>query len=345
MSVTVVIGGQYGSEGKGKVAFTYARDNDCKIAVRVGGSNSGHTVIGDDGNAVIFRHLPTAALLPDTTCILAAGTYIDVNILLDEISQAKLAPNRVMIDPNAVVVSDNEISEEKSVGLRKRIGSTGSGTGAAVIGRIKRDSSVVLAKDEPRLAPYIANTRAFMREQLNKGTRILVEGTQGFGLSLLHSKDYPFTTSRDTSAAAFVSEAGLSPLDVDEVIMVIRAFPIRVPGNSGPLPNETDWKNVSAIAGQESLVEYTSVTKSVRRVAHFDPEVVVSAIAANNPTHIVMNHLDYIDAECSKGGIISQKARKFLHCVEQSINRQITHIGFDRKSIHENVRLQNIKIA
>jgi len=63
---------------------------------------------------------------------------------------------------------------------------------------------------------------------------VIIEGTQGFGLSLLHAADYPYVTSRDTTAAAFVSEAGLSPLDVDDIVLVLRAFPIRVGGNSGP---------------------------------------------------------------------------------------------------------------
>ena len=91
-----------------------------------------------------------------------------------------------------------------------------------------------------------------MREHLEAGQRIIIEGTQGFGLSLLHSKYYPFVTSRDTTAAAFVSEAGLSPLDVDDIVLVLRAFPIRVGGNSGPLPNEIDWDTVTSESGQQT---------------------------------------------------------------------------------------------
>ncbi|HEU4441008.1 MAG TPA: adenylosuccinate synthetase, partial [Burkholderiales bacterium] len=60
---------------------------------------------------------------------------------------------------------------------------------------------------------------ALLRENLERGDRVVLEGTQGFGLSLLHSGTYPFCTSRDTTASGFISEAGLSPFDVDQIVM------------------------------------------------------------------------------------------------------------------------------
>ena len=70
MPVTVVVGGQFGGEGKGKVAHYLAREMGAKVAVRVGGSNSGHTVIDPAGNALILRQLPTPSILTDVTCVL-----------------------------------------------------------------------------------------------------------------------------------------------------------------------------------------------------------------------------------------------------------------------------------
>ena len=87
-----------------------------------------------------------------------------------------------------------------------------------------------------------------LRRLLSSNERVVIEGTQGFGLSLYHGGHYPKATSRDTTAGTFVGEAGLSPLDVDDVKMVIRTFPIRVAGDSGELPNETTWKAVAAEA-------------------------------------------------------------------------------------------------
>ena len=130
---------------------------------------------------------------------------------------------------------------EAKSGLIGSIASTGSGTGEAVIHRIRRRRDLAFGKDVPELRPYISDTKAFLRKELLKNRRIILEGTQGFGLSLLHSKHYPYVTSRDTTAAGFIAEAGLSPFDVDDIVLTIRAFPIRVGGSSGPLEFETSW--------------------------------------------------------------------------------------------------------
>jgi len=336
MPVTVVVGGQFGGEGKGKVAHYLAREMNAKAAVRVGGSNSGHTVIDPLGNALILRHLPTPSILPDVMCILGAGSYIDVDILFDEIDRTGLTADRLLIDPNAVVVTRDEITTEMNSTLRSSIGSTQSGTGAAVIRRISRDGSVRLARDDERLKPFVMPVVPYMRNLLSNGERIIVEGTQGFGLSLLHTPHYPFATSRDTSASAFVSEAGLSPLDVDDIVLVIRTYPIRVGGNSGPLTNEIDWSVVTKNCGQQHKIEeFTSVTKTLRRVGHIDMSLLVAAIEVNNPTKIVLNHIDYLDHEVTCN-VYSDKIYDFIRAIEQYANRKIDYLGFDRLSIIKN---------
>ena len=335
MSVTVVVGGQFGSEGKGKVAHEFARRQDASIAVRVGGSNSGHTVI-DRGIARVFRHLPTAAILPDVLCMIPAGSYIDPDVLQTEVSSIDLSPDRLVIDPNAVVITEREKQEEATSGLRETIGSTGSGTGAAVIRRIARDRTVCFAAHDDQLRPYARPVRALIRERLDRGERIIIEGTQGFGLSLLHSQDYPNVTSRDTTAAGFISEAGLSPLDVDDVILVIRAFPIRVAGKSGDLPLEIDWETVAKEGGhRQEFVERTSVTGKIRRVARFDPDVVRAAIGANQPTRIVLNHLDYVDSNCDSFGDLTPKARAFVRDLEAAISLRVDFVGISASSLCE----------
>ena len=81
MPVTVVVGGQFGSEGKGKVAHFFAQQQHASVAVRVGGSNSGHTVLDSSGTPIIFQQLPTAAILPKIQCVISAGSYIlDVQV-------------------------------------------------------------------------------------------------------------------------------------------------------------------------------------------------------------------------------------------------------------------------
>lgn len=333
MPVSVIFGGQFGSEGKGKTTHFLANYLKAKAVIRVGGPNSGHTVIDTKGQPLVLKQLPTSSIIDGVYSVITSGNYLDVEILLNEIKLTGIDEEHLYIDPYAVIISKEDLEKEAIGGLKETIGSTGSGIGAAVSRRVNRDKNLGFAKDEPQLKKYIKNTKSFLRHLLEENERILIEGTQGFGLSLLHSDLFPYTTSRDTSAAAFVSEAGLSPLDVDDVIMVIRSFPIRVGGNSGPLPSEIDWEKITEISGsEESLIEFTSVTKKVRRVAEFHSEVVKKAIEVNQPTRIVLNHVDYYDVNC-KEGLLTAKAIKEINRVQSLINRKIDFIGVDRVNL------------
>ena len=178
--------------------------------------------------------------------------------MLSEIRLAKVTPKRLCIDPYAVIITKAHKQQEQNNGLRNKISSTGSGTGAAVKQRLLRSKGTIFAKDVPILSPYMNDTKSFIHKSLTTGKRIILEGTQGYGLSLLHSKEYPYVTTRDTTAASFISEAGISPFDVDGIVLVIRSFPIRVGGNSGPLFNEISWDDVSTIAGHHITCEMTS---------------------------------------------------------------------------------------
>lgn len=328
MPISVVVGGQFGSEGKGKVAHFIAQTRQAEVAVRVGGPNSGHTVVATNGEAIVFKHLPTACILEDVTCVVPPGSYLKVATLLKEIEVAELSPNRVKVDPFSwVVTAEDEISEANG-SLVRSIGSTASGMGAAVVRRISRAAAGTFAKDVAELKPFLANTSAYLSTALNQRKRVVVEGTQGFGLSLLHSQAYPFCTSRDTVASAFLSEAGLSPIDVDEVVLVIRAFPIRVAGNSGDLQCEIDWKTVTSESGYVTpQVEFTSVTRKIRRVGRFEAEVVRRAIDHNRPTTIAMNHVDYVDSLCAVTGRITPKASEFVRFIERQIRARIDYLG------------------
>lgn len=327
MSVSIIIGGQYGSEGKGKVAFHFAKKQNARAVVRVGGSNSGHTVYSDDGKKYMFRMLPTASLIDNTVAVLPAGAYIDIEVLMHEIGMIGLGPDRLKIDPNAVIITKEHQSQEAGNGMRDRIGSTLSGTGAAVAARAGR-RMVELARDRAELRPFLTDTKLYLRELLDKGEHIVIEGTQGYGLSNYHAKAYPYATGRDTTAAGFLAETGLSPFDVEHVVMVIRAFPIRVAGNSGPLSDETDWKSVSEQSGADFYFEEkTTVTHKTRRVARFSPEIVREAITANNPDIIVMNHVDYIDYSHRNTDSLSELQMDFVRRAEKEISRKINYLG------------------
>ena len=332
MPVTVVIGGQFGSEGKGKVAHYLAKEMNATFAVRCGGANSGHTVIDEHGKRHIFRHLPTAALLPEIKLVISAGSYINEDVLLKEIDQHNIMPERLYIDPKAVIITDECIQCEQRSGLVQNIGSTGSGTGAAVVSRIQRQGDVVFAKNSKKLQQYVqqGNVSGILRKALPQ-ERIILEGTQGFGLSVLHSPYYPKVTSRDTTAAAFVAEAGLSPKDVDDIVMVIRAFPIRVAGDSGPLPEEITWEQLASEGKHpDKIEEFTSVTHKLRRIARFDADIVLSAIEVNAPTRIVLNHVDYYRHNISKD---INLLREFVDNVSKAINQNIDFIGLSPSTL------------
>jgi adenylosuccinate synthase len=82
MPVTVVVGGQFGSEGKGKVALGIVRRNkSVAAAVRVGGTNSGHTGIGADGKTYVLSQLPAASVDRSIQVVLPPGSYIDLRVL------------------------------------------------------------------------------------------------------------------------------------------------------------------------------------------------------------------------------------------------------------------------
>lgn len=342
MPVSVIVGGQFGSEGKGKVAHWLCKQENAAAAIRVGGTNSGHTVVTDSGDTVVLRQLPTAALLPNTICILPAGAYLDVEILMKEIELTNLSDERLIIDPNAMCIIAEDRERESNLNLARSIGSTNSGTGGAVIRRIERQDRIQLAQFDSRIEQYLNPVSHFTRSLLDRGERLVIEGTQGFGLSLLHGTDYPNITSRDTTAAAFVSEAGLSPLDVDDVVLVIRSFPIRVGGNSGPLPNEIDWSVVTQMSGyRHQLSERTSVTNSLRRVATFDPSVVREAISHNNPSRIVLNHLDYVDSSCSSNAL-TPRCFEFIAKCEEQLDATIGYFGNSPTRI-ASVRLESTK--
>ena len=336
MAVSIIIGGQYGSEGKGKVAYYWAKKKKAEAAVRVGGSNSGHTIYDEKGRLYAFRMLPTACMLDEIVSILPAGAYIDISVLLKEIQLAGISQGKLKIDPNAVIIKDEYKVEEQSMNLRKTIGSTLSGTGIAVIERSRRskDNPVLMAKDIEELKPYLADTKVYTRQLIDAGAHIVIEGTQGYGLSNYHAKDYPYATSRDTTAAFFLAETGISPFDVEHIIMTIRTFPIRVSGNSGPLENEIDWMTVSKESGsKEYFEEKTTVTQKTRRVARFDSNIVKEAIAVNKPDIIVLNHLDYLDYSNKDSMQLTDSQKSFVKDIENKIGRKVDYYGNGEMSI------------
>jgi adenylosuccinate synthase len=333
VSLWIVIGGQYGSEGKGKVSANLTINEGIDICVRCGGPNSGHSFLTEDGSRLLLRQLPTGVVRPATRLLIPAGGLIDMAVLRQEVEDFRLDSIRVGIDRNAMVVESADRDAESLFGMRDRLSSTQSGVGSAVARRALRQTDVRLARDvrDEWLSRLITNVADECNSALDGGKKVLIEGTQGFGLSLYHSEHYPKTTSRDTSAAAFLSEVGLSPRQVTEIVCVFRTFPIRVAGQqAGPLKEEIDWETIQRESGYPTPVhEYTTVTQKLRRVSRFDQDLARLAVDRNQPTRVAVmgfDYLDYTDLRKTEFESLGQKSREFISFFESEIAR-IDYLG------------------
>jgi len=305
--IDVIFGGQYGSEGKGAIVNIIA--NNYNVHVRVGGPNAGHTVY-HEGIEYKMQCIPCGWINPKAQLVLGRGMLINPEILLRELLMIeKIDPSiweRLVVDELAGILHPRFHKEEGGTKgtAHERIGSTGEGVGLAREARMSRGRiSFELVKDVTDEFPFLnritsKNTTLLMSNLLAMGQDVLLEGTQGFGLSLIHGQ-WPYVTSTDTGPAQMLADAGLPVGLVRDVIMVIRTFPIRVAGNSGPLKNEISWQQLSEKL-ETSIIERTTVTKLIRRVGMFDWDMVDEAVRINRPTKIAMTFLDYLNKNDSK---------------------------------------------
>ena len=322
--VDVIVGGQYGSEGKGQVATYLASEYD--LLIRVGGPNAGHKVkIPGTNESFTFRHLPSGCFYSDARLLIGPGAVMHVPTLLEEIAQSKIGVERLIIDPQAMTISTLDKNHEKE--LKDLIGSTGQGVGQAtsrrIIGRGK--PHVKLARDVSDLKPFLRDSCDVLQRLFRDGKRALLEGTQGTGLSIYHGY-YPHVTSRDTTVAGCLAEAGISPTRVRKVIMVCRSYPIRVGSpshkvSSGPMAGEIDWAVVEKRAGfkkgEISKHEFGSVSGKPRRVGEFDWTLLRKAATLNAPTDLALTFADYIHKENTKARRFEQLTTETIRFIEE----------------------------
>jgi adenylosuccinate synthase len=343
MSLWVVVGGQYGSEGKGKVSAFITKQEDIDICVRCGGPNSGHSFVDENGKTVVLRQLPTGFVNPRTRLLIPAGALIDPLVLKHEIEFLGLAPERIGIDRKCFIIEEQDRRKEQSLRLRRRLSSTLCGVGAAQSRRVLRAEDAKLARDVsseyPWISQYLTDVSDEVNSALDREKKVLIEGTQGFGLSLYHSEHYPKTTSRDTTAAGFLSEVGVSPRLVSDVVVVFRTFPIRVAGDqAGPLNDEISWDQLQKESGYpHSIGERTSVTRKIRRVARFDWKLAKEAVSMNRPTKLAINGLDYLSFSnlgVTSGDGLSPEAKAFIIQLENETRTPAYYLGVGPGSGH-----------
>ena len=301
--LTVVCGGQFGSEGKGQVCGELAPS--FSVLVRSGSINSGHTVRWR-GKKRVFKQLPAGAFTnPKATVIIAPGALLHLPTFVEEMKQIE-DPRRVFVDRNAFILTKTDQDVAANTGTTERYGSTAKGCGAAMLRRINRAPGAETAADREaeirQTWATVTDTAALLQEAVwNLSESILVEGTQGVLLDLVHGPP-PFTTHRMTTPGALLSECGLPTTVPHSVISVHRTFPIRVAGNSGPLPNELTWGQ----AGQNPA--RTTVTNKIRRVGAWSWPNFQRSNRLSGVTEIALTFLDYLPEHKQQGFIEKVRA-------------------------------------
>lgn len=310
--VDVIIGGEYGSEGKGHIAAHLAPEY--QVLVRVGGPNAGHTVFEDP--PYVHHQLPSGTRRCEASLVIGPGAVLDVDNLIQEIADCGVSAQRLSVDPQAMIINAADKRWEMKH-LRGTISSTAQGGGKAAARRILRGQGgvVKLARDVRALTPYVRETQQVLERAFFRGDKILVEGTQGTALSLYHGS-YPFVTSRDTTVSGCLAEAGMAPSRVRKIVMVCRTYPIRVAGPSGAMGTEISWAEISRRSlidvTQLRRAERTSTTNRRRRVAEFDWALLRKAASLNGPTDLALTFTDYLDRR-------NQRARRFEQLTVETI--------------------------
>jgi len=304
-NVTILVGMQYGSEGKGKIAAHLANEYD--VSVRVGAWQAGHTITYK-GKDYKMQCIPCQWINPDCKIVIGAGGFIRRDILLREIDWIESAGlsirDRLYIDRRVTIGEPRHAAEEGAGATNhmfNAIGSTQEGVGAALIEKIERKGRINQVKDTlDRFCEdgvQIVDTIRLLDKWNNDGAKIFIEGTQGCHLSLTTSHHYPKCTSRDCNVSGILADCGLSPFVVEKVIGVVRTYPIRVAGPSGNTGNqEISWEEVSKRCGA-SVTEQTTVTKRTRRVFEFSNSDIRDAIEINRPTQFALMFADYLNMD------------------------------------------------
>lgn len=320
MPATVVVGGFFGDEGKGKMISYLTLKDRPAIAVRGGvGPNAGHTFVLN-GEVHKVRMLPSAVLSKDTRLMIGAGVVINPEILLSEIEKYN-AHDRVFVDSQCGIIEPRHIERDKGDDLKGRIGTTGSGTGPANADRVMR--TLHLARETKELTLYLDDVSNSINFALDRNENVLVEGTQGTFLSIYHGT-YPYVTSKDVTASAICADVGLGPKRVDNVILVFKAYVTRV--GAGPLANEISKEE----AQERGWFEVATVTGRERRAAPFNFELAKKAISLNSATQLAITKLDVVFPECAhirEYEKLSDGAKNFIENIEKNTGMRVTLIG------------------
>src|SRR5215218_3506066 len=331
MPATVIVGAQWGDEGKGKIVDLLAQNSDFVCRYQ-GGPNAGHTIVRH-GDTFKLHHVPSGILYGGKICVVGAGCVIDPGLLvreLNDLEERGISTEGLRISGNAHLIMPwhvaSDSASERRLG-KLQIGTTRRGIGPAYADKAARlgirvqdilDAKILRQKfetalaeknrvlDEPleagdladrmetfaaRLRPYIADTSLLVDQALRAGERVLLEGAQGRLLDLDHGT-YPFVTSSNPIAGAAATGIGIGPTRIDSVVGVAKAYVTRV--GAGPFPSEMEPELAGRV--RELGQEYGTVTGRDRRPGWLDLVALRYAVRLNGITSLALTKLDVLSA-------------------------------------------------
>ncbi|MFL5777360.1 MAG: adenylosuccinate synthase [Chloroflexota bacterium] len=333
MPATVIVGLQWGDEGKGKTTDFLAEQVGMVVRFQ-GGDNAGHTVV-TGGEVFKLRLCPSGVLYRHITSVIGSGVVVNPETLIAELDMLEargVDVSRVRVSRAAHVIMPYHVALDRGNEARlgeARVGTTGRGIGPAYGDRAwrlglrmedlvdedslrRRLSAVLPGKNlllrsfestefEPealvhralawgrRLRDHLDDTTWLVQQALARGAHVLFEGAQGTLLDVDHGS-YPYVTSSSSVAGGACTGGGIGPLQVDEVIGVVKAYSTRV--GSGPYPTELSDGIGQGIAARGN--EVGTVTGRPRRIGWFDAVPLRYAVAVNSVSSIMLNKLDIL---------------------------------------------------
>jgi adenylosuccinate synthase len=338
----VVIGAQWGDEGKGKIVDFLAEDSSLIIRF-AGGANAGHTIV--IGDKTYKLHLvPSGIISPNKKVILGIGMVIDLEALFTELTtlsdQGISWQGRIFIADRAHIVLPRYREEDKACDQKRTrpLGTTGRGIGIAYSVKAARDGirigdifedeffNRLPDKDRSYLEPYKARIKdmvidlaSFMHQ--HKHENILFEGAQGTLLDL-DLGTYPYVSSGMSCAAGAAIGGAVGPKGVDRILGVCKAYSTRV-GN-GPFPTEFDPQREGELENyiRETGREYGVTTGRPRRCGYLDLVALRYACFTNSIDYLALTHLDVYDQAreikcCTAYNIDGKESKIFPASIEK----------------------------
>jgi len=291
-SPDILVGLQWGDEGKGKITDALA-DKYQWIVRYQGGNNAGHTVYIDD-EKFVTHSIPTGILNPNCKVVITHGCVVNIPEIIKEVNLLEETgisfKDRFYLSENAHLITPEHLRQDKS--NQAKFGSTGKGIGPAYRDKIYRaglrvkDYSQLI--DEDKI--IVTDTRKLLRDAIYKGDKVLFEGAQAVMLDI-EMGTYPHVTSSPCIASYAPAGSGL-PLkffNLSTVIGVAKAYTTRI--GTGPFPSEIhDGKLAQNI--QFTGKEYGATTGRLRRVGWLDIPQLKYACEVNGVSGIALTKLD-----------------------------------------------------